>query len=126
MVVHPIRAETELGSGLRDTCSESLLFIGKTERARLEYEDEGQVDVVDVIGALAVGEQRVEDHDSSAVHDEGDLALEGGVQPLGQTGERLRERNAPFRVGTTGGGEMWWCGEERGEERGVRTQGMQG
>lgn len=94
VVVHPIHAKTELGSGLHDTCSELLLFIGKTECARLEYKDKGQVDVVNAIGALVVGEQGVEDHDSSTMHDEADLALEGGVQPLGQTGECLHERNA--------------------------------
>ena len=57
MVVYPLRAQTELASGLRDAGSESLLRIGKTERAILGYE--GAVDVVDVLGALAVGGQGV-------------------------------------------------------------------
>ena len=66
------------------------MCIGKTERAILGYE--GTVDVVDVLGALAVGEQEVEDRDGSAVHDEAHLAPEGAVQPLGEIGERAREQ----------------------------------
>ena len=54
MVVHPIGAETELASGLRDAGSESLLGVRETERSILGYER--TVDVVDVLGALAVGE----------------------------------------------------------------------
>ena len=81
MVVYPIGAETELASGLRDTGPESLLGIGKPERVILGYE--GMVDVVDVLGTLAVGERGVEDHDGSAVHDGAHLAPEGVVQPLG-------------------------------------------
>ena len=64
MVVHPIRAQTELAGGFRDAGPESLLRIGKIERAILGYE--GAVDIVDVLGALAVGEQEVEDHDGAA------------------------------------------------------------
>jgi len=51
------------------------------------------VDVVDALGTLAVGEQGVENHDGDAVHDEADMAPEGMEQPLGEIGERLRERN---------------------------------
>ena len=64
----------------------SRLSIGK-QSAILGYE--GAVDVVDVLGALAVGEQGVEDHDGAAVHDKADLVPEGMVQPLGGIGERL-------------------------------------
>ena len=38
VVVHPIRAETELASGLRDARAELLLGIWKTEGAILLYE----------------------------------------------------------------------------------------
>ena len=58
---------------VRSRCSAS----GKTESFVLG--DEGAVDVVDVLGALAVGERGVEDHDGAAVHDEADLAAEGAV-----------------------------------------------
>jgi len=92
VVVHPIRAETELVSGFRDAGSEPLLRVGNTERFVLG--DEGAVDVVDVLGALAVGERGVEGHDGAAVHDEADLAAEGAVQPFGEFGERLREHPA--------------------------------
>ena len=95
MIVHPIRAEIELASGFRDTGAESLLRIGKSERAILGYE--GTVDVVDVLSALAVGEKGVKDHDGSAVHDEAHLAPEGVVQPLGEIIERLFEQLARER-----------------------------
>ena len=49
----------------------------KTERA--VFRSEGAVDVIHVLGALTVGEERVEDHDGSAVHHEADLAPEGAV-----------------------------------------------
>jgi len=52
-----------------------LLRVGKTERFILG--DEGAVDVVDVLGAFAVGERGVEDHDGVAVHVEADLPAEG-------------------------------------------------
>jgi len=52
VVVHPIGAETELASGLGDTGSKKVLGVVKTERAILGYE--GAVDVVDVLGALAM------------------------------------------------------------------------
>ena len=89
MVVHPIRAHTELASGFRDAGSELLLRVGKTEYFVLG--DEGAVDVVDVLGALAVGERGVDDHDGV------DLATEGAVQPLGEIGVRLREHLARQR-----------------------------
>ena len=95
MIVHPIRAQTELASDLRDAGPESLLRIGKTERAILGYE--GPVDVVDVLGALAVGGQGAEDHDGSAVHGEADLPPKGAVEPLGEIGERLLEQLARQR-----------------------------
>jgi len=95
VVVHPIRAKTELVSGFRDAGSEPLLCVGKTEHFVLG--DEGTVDVVDVLGALAVGERGVEDHDGAAMHDEADLPAEGAVQPLGEIGERLREHIARQR-----------------------------
>jgi len=53
VVVHPIRAEDELVSGLRDTRAESLAGIGKTEGAILGYER--AVEVVDVLCVLAMG-----------------------------------------------------------------------
>ena len=95
VVVHPVRAKTELASGFRDAGSEPMLRVWKTER--LVLGDEGAVDVVDVLGALAVGERGVEDHDGAAVHDEADLPAEGAVQPLGEIGERLREHLARQR-----------------------------
>jgi len=111
VIVHPIRAQTELVSGLRDAGKEPLLRIGKTERAILGYE--GAVDVVDVLGALAVGEQGVEDHDGAAVHDEADLPPEGVVQPLGEIGERLlehlaRQRNVVHVFQRRNEGRAWW------------------
>ena len=72
-----------------------MLCTGKPKRAILGYE--GTVGVVDVSGALAVGEQRVEDHDGSAVHDEAHLAAEGAVKTLGEVRERLREQLARER-----------------------------
>ena len=58
VVVHPICAQTELVSSFCDTGSESLLRIGKSERVILGQE--GTVGVVDVLGALVVGEQGME------------------------------------------------------------------
>ena len=52
------------------------------------------MDVIHVLGALAVGEERVGDHDGPTVHDEADLAPEGAVQPLREVGEHLREHLA--------------------------------
>ena len=96
VVVHPVGAETELASGLGDAGSKTVLGVVKAERAI--FGNEGAMDVVDVLSALAVGEGGVEDHDGSAVHDEAHLAPEGVVQPLGEIGERFgeylaRERN---------------------------------
>ena len=61
-------------------------------------------------------EERVEDHDSFAVHDEADLAREGAVQPLGEIGERLceylaRERNVvhAFQSWDGGSGRCMMC-----------------
>ena len=109
VVVHPIRAKTELASGFRDAGPEPLLRVGKTER--LVLGDEGPVDVVDVLGALAVGERGVEDHDGAAVHDEADLAAEGAVQPLGEIGECLlehleRQRNVVHFMQSRNDGRM--------------------
>ena len=53
MVIHPIRAEDELVSGLCDACVESLAGIGKTEGAILGYER--AVEVSRYLGALAMG-----------------------------------------------------------------------
>lgn len=66
-----------------------LLGIGETERAVLGHE--GAVDVVGVLGALPVSEERADNLSGSAVHDEADLAPEGAVQPQGEIGARLRE-----------------------------------
>ena len=44
-----------------------MLCIRETERVILGYE--GVVDVVNVLGALAVGEQGVEDHDGAAIRE---------------------------------------------------------
>jgi len=116
MSVRPIHARIELASGFPNTCSELLLCIGKTKHAILGYK--GMVDVVDVLGALAVGEQGVEDHeshDSATVHDEAHLAPEGAVQPLGDIGECLREQHAHernvfhvFQSGNNGRRWMWY------------------
>jgi len=92
VVIHPIRAETDLRAVSVIRGRGRCCVSGKTERAILGYE--GTVDVVDVLGALAVGEQGVEDRDGSAVHDEVHLAPEGAVQPLGEIGERSREQLA--------------------------------
>ena len=122
VVVHPIRTQTELASGLRDAGSKPLLRIGKTERAILGYE--GAVDVVDVLGALAVGEQGVEDHDGAAVYDEADLPPEGAVQPLGEIGERLLEQLARqrdvvhvFQRRNDGSRRVWSCYRRRSWRR---------
>ena len=80
---------TKLASSFHDAGSESLLHIGKTERAILGYEE--TVGAVNVLG-LAVGEQGMEDHDGSAVHNEAHLAPEGMVQPLREIGEHLHEQ----------------------------------
>jgi len=74
MVIHPICTQTKLVSSFRDAGSKSLLCIGETECAILGYE--GVVDVVNILGALAVGEQGVEDHDGTAVYDKVDLLPE--------------------------------------------------
>ena len=58
MVVHPIHTQTELASGFCNTGSELLLCIGKSECVILRQE--GTVGVVDVLGALVVGEQGME------------------------------------------------------------------
>ena len=100
VIVHPIRAETELEGGLGDAGPETLLGVVKPERAVLGHE--GAVDVVDILGALAVGERGVEDHDGASVHDEADLAPEGAVQPLGEIGEHLREHLSRQRNGVHG------------------------
>jgi len=92
MVIHPIRTQTELASSFRDAGSKSLLCIGETERVILRYK--GAVDVVDVLGALVVGEQGVEDHDGTTMYDKADLLLEGVVQPLREIRERLLEQLA--------------------------------
>jgi hypothetical protein len=68
---------------------------GETERAVLGHE--GGVDVVDVLGALTVGEQRVEKYDGAAVHDEADLVPEGVVPRVGEIGKRPREQLAGER-----------------------------
>jgi hypothetical protein len=49
------------------------------------------VDVVDVLGALTVGEVRVEDHNGPAVHDEANLLPEGTVEALGEIRKHLFE-----------------------------------
>ena len=111
MVVHPVHAETELTRGLSDEGPDVLLGFGETERAVLGHER--AVDVVDVLGALPVREEWVEDHGSSSVHDEADLASEGAVAPLGETGERLREylvreRNVIHVFQSWDGGSRGW------------------
>ena len=50
-------------------------------RARVVLGHERAVNVIHVLGALAVGEERVEDHDGPTVHHEADLAPEEAVQP---------------------------------------------
>ena len=85
-------ADTKLVTGLRDTDPESLLRIRKSERPIVGHER--TTDVVDALGVLAVGEQRFENHDDSAVYEEAHLAPEGSIQPLGDIGVRLREELA--------------------------------
>jgi hypothetical protein len=42
------------------------------------------MDVVDVLGAVTVGEIRVQDHHSAAVYDEANLPPERTIQSLGE------------------------------------------
>jgi hypothetical protein len=77
VIVHPIGAEVELVCGLRDTSPESLFGIRETQCAILLHER--AMDIVDVLCAVAVGERRVQDHHSTAVHDEAYLPPEGTV-----------------------------------------------
>ena len=95
VIARPIRAKTELAGGLGDTDPEALLSVGKLQRAELEHE--GAVDVVHVLGALAVGEEWAEDHHGATVYEEAHLAPERAVQPLVDIGERLREHFAHKR-----------------------------
>ena len=95
VIARPIRAKTELAGGLGDTDPEALLSVGKLQRAELEHE--GAVDVVHVLGALAVGEERAEDHHGATVCEEAHLAPERAVQPLVDIGERLHEHFAHER-----------------------------
>ena len=107
VVVHPIRADTKLATGLRDTDPKSLLGIRKFERAILGHE--GTVDVVDVVGVLVVGEQGVENCNGSAVYEEADPVPEGAMRPVAEIGVRLNEEHVRLRdvvyvfiAGTTG------------------------
>ena len=75
VIVHPISAEVEYVRGLRDASSEVVVrHLGNptrdtpSERAR-----------VDVLGAFAVCERRVQDHHSTAVYDEAYLPPERTV-----------------------------------------------
>ena len=74
VIVHPIGTEIEPGSGLRDAGTESLLGILDTQPAILAYKR--TMDVVNVLGKLAVAERRVEDHNGATVHDEANLPPE--------------------------------------------------
>ena len=77
MVVHPICAEVEPVCGLGDACPESLFGVREAQRSVLLRE--GAVDVVDVLGAVAVREGRVQDHHRTAVHDEANLPPERAI-----------------------------------------------
>ena len=58
------------------------------------------MDVVDVLGVLAVGGQGLKSCDGSAVYEEAYLTPEGAIQPLGDIGVRLHEELA--RLGNVG------------------------
>ena len=97
------------------------------------------MDVVDVLGALAMRERGVEDHDGAAVHDEADLASERAVEPLGEIGEdsceelarerdfvhflEYRERRGCHEVGFGGIAHHFWKSERDGERK-VRQRVM--
>ena len=93
-----------VSSMVRRCCSAS----GEAGRAVLGHE--GGVGIVDLLGALAVGEQRVGKYEGAAVYDEADLEPEKAVQPVGEVGERLSSLQVSgtlftsFRVGTMGAG----------------------
>ena len=80
MIIHPIGAEVELACSFRDASPESLFGILETQRTILLRER--TVDIVDVLCALPVRERRVQDHHSTAVHDEAYLPPKRTVQPL--------------------------------------------
>jgi hypothetical protein len=82
VIVHPIGAEVESVSCLRDASTKSLLGILETQRAILAYER--PVDVVDVLSELAVAERRVKDHHGASVYDKANLSPERTVQLLGE------------------------------------------
>ena len=77
-------------------CSSRVVVQHRKTRAHDTW-IQRNVDIVDVLGALAVGERGVEDHDDSAVNDEAHLASKGVVQPLRVIGEDLREHLARER-----------------------------
>jgi hypothetical protein len=75
--VHPVGGKVKSVSGLRDADAEPLLGIRETQPTILAHER--AVDVVDFLGALAVGETRVQDRHSAAVYDEANLPPERKV-----------------------------------------------
>ena len=89
MIIHPIGAEVELACSFRDASPESLFGILETQRTILLRER--TVDIVDVLCALSVRERWVQDHHSTAVHDEAYLPPKRTVQPLGEIRQRLLE-----------------------------------
>ena len=94
---------------VRRCCSAS----GEAGRTVLVHE--GGVEIVDLLGALGVGEQRVGKYEGAAVYDEADLEPEKAAQPAGEVGERLSSLRvsgtlfASFRVGTMGAGGGTCC-----------------
>ena len=54
---------------------------GRLGSASTVLRPEGAVNVVDVLGALAVGEECVEDHDGASIH-EAHLVLEGAAKDV--------------------------------------------
>ena len=108
VVIYPVRAETDLGRGLVHAGPEVLLGVGGS-RAR-GTRTRGGVGIVNLMGALAVGEHRVRKYEGAAVYDEADLEPEKAVQPVGEVGERLSSLRVSgtlftsFRVGTMGAG----------------------
>jgi hypothetical protein len=60
---------------------------GEIEHTVLEHKQ--GVDIVNILGALALGEQQVGKYDGATMHNKVDLALEGVVQPVREVGEHL-------------------------------------
>ena len=95
MIVHPIGAEVKSVSGLRDAGTKSLLGIRETQRTILAYKR--TVDVVDVLGELAVGTSWVQDHHGTTMHDEANLPPERTECSLGEVQQHLPEEHSGKR-----------------------------